>query len=125
VLDRSIGIALGGSAPSREATASAAPRIVDSPDFRLSRLDEGPLGLANPILVGDRIEISGRDGHRRSLEVTDIRELDSGFTHSENGASPRLLLVTCREVGGSGARVRFIVEAEELTPPVRRPERTL
>lgn len=116
VLDRSVEAALARLDP--EAPRSTpAPRneaLADSPHFRLSSLDDAlSLGLSKPIQVGDRIDIAGSSG-RRTLEVVDIREIGSSLTRIESTPSPRLLLVTSREVGtGTPRLVRFIIETEE------------
>jgi hypothetical protein len=71
--------------------------------------------FAQPLAVGDRITISGHDGHERRLEVMDLKSI---------GEQLRLMLVTCRvaDTGGKGATVRFIIEAEPrlpLPPPAK------
>lgn len=91
--------------------------LAESPNFWLSRLDdELPLGLSKPVQLGDRIEISGHHGNR-TLEVIDIREIGPNLTRVESKPGPRFLLVTTQEAGTSHPRfVRFIVEADELSP---------
>ncbi len=130
ILDRGVEAALAEAAPGQTTTAPARSRqqaLVDSPNFWLSRLDEGrPLGLSKSVQVGDRIDISGRTG-RRTLEVIDIREIGPSLTQVENAPGPRFLLVTTREAGPGHPRlVRFIIEADELSPVgIGEPHRTL
>lgn len=129
VLDRGVEAALAQSdrAQARSTPAPRAEALADSPHFWLSRLDdESPLGLSKPVQVGDRIEISGRNG-RRTLEVVDIREIGSSLTRIEGQAGPRLLLVSSREVGAGNPRlVRFIIETDEMPPVgIGEPQRTL
>ena len=88
---------------------------LDRRNLWLSRSEEAPLGLAGPVHPGDRIEISGHDGRRRVLEVTDVRAVD-GLVQVDHEAPP-LLMVSCREAGSSnGPIVRFVVEAERPEP---------
>lgn len=128
VLDRGVEAALSQITPERR-TSAPAPRqaLVDSPHFWLSRLeDDLPLGLSKQVQVGDRIEISGRDG-RRSLEVVDIRDISASLTKVESTPGPRFLLVSAREVGsGSPRLVRFIIEADPQPPVgIGEPQRSL
>ncbi len=132
ILGRSVEAALAQAPPPAQAP-DASPNIhrqqalADSPNFLLSRLDdELPLGLSKPVQVGDRIDISGRNG-RRTLEVVDIREIGPSLTKVENKPGPRFLLVTTRETGPGQPRfVRFIIEADELNPMgIGEPHRTL
>ncbi len=128
VLDRGVEAVLAQVAPAQQATAPASrPGLKDSPDFWLSRLDEElPLGLSKPVHVGDRIEISGRNG-RRTLEIVDIREIGPSLTRVESTPGPRFLLVSSRVVGSASPRlVRFIIEADELRPAgIGEPQHTL
>jgi hypothetical protein len=79
-----------------------------------------PFGLTRPVARGDRITISGRDGQARSLEITDVRPLD---TRAGGGASG-VLLVTCKVAGEPETAVRFIIESAApdaaLTPRLHR-----
>lgn len=129
VLDRGVEAAL---AQVRSAAKSLRPpagrqALAESPHFWLSRLEHDlPLGLSKPVQLGDRIDISGRNGHR-TLEVVDIREIGASLTRVESSPGPRFLLVSCREIGSGSARlVRFIIEADELAPAgIGEPQRTL
>ena len=132
VLDRGVEAALAQSqkdqAASRPTPSPHKEALADSPHFLLSRLDdELPLGLSKPVHLGDRIEISGRDGQRATLEVVDIREIGSSLTRIESTPGPRLLLVTSREIGTGNPRlVRFIIETDERpSPAIGEPQRTL
>lgn len=116
VLDRGVEAALAQIPPEQSVNAPASRQaLVDSPHFWLSRLDdELPLGLSKQVQVGDRIDISGRNGHR-SLEVVDIRDIGPSLTRVESTPAPRFLLVSAREVdSGSPRLIRFIVEADPL-----------
>lgn len=119
VLDRSVEAALAQIVPNQK-VSEPAPRqaLVDSPYFRLSRLDDDlPLGISKQVHIGDRIEISGRDGES-VLEVVDIRDISASLTTIDNSTGPRFLLVSAREVSSDSQRlVRFIIEAEP-PPPV-------
>jgi hypothetical protein len=72
---------------------------------------QSPMALAKPMVIGDRITITGTDGRERKLEVTDVKAIGTA-----GKASPvSLLLITCRVTeGGSqeSTHVRFIVEGE-------------
>lgn len=120
VLDRGVEAALARSdhAPAGPILAPRRESLADSPHFWLSRLDdEPPLGLSEPVQVGDRIDISGRRG-RLTLEVVGIREIGSSLTRIESEPGPHLLLVTSRETGTGNPRlVRFIIETDK-SPPV-------
>ena len=76
---------------------------------------QSPMALAKPMVIGDRITITGTDGRERKLEVTDVKAIGTA-----GKASPvSLLLVTCRVTEGGtqeSTHVRFIVEGE--TPKV-------
>ena len=131
VLDRGVEAALAQvaePAPEQKVRGSGSPQaLADSPHFLLSRLDdELPLGLSKPVQTGDRIAISGRNGHR-TLEVVDIREIGPSLTRVESTPGPRFLLVSCREVGATNPRlVRFIIEADALHPAgIGEPQHTL
>jgi hypothetical protein len=80
--------------------------------------------FAKPLVVGDRITISGRDGHERRLEVTDLKSIGD---HGPRGAQLRLMLVTCRvtDAGSEEATVRFIIEAEPHVPALQPPAKAL
>lgn len=85
---------------------------------------QGPMALAKPMVVGDRITITGSDGRERKLEVTDVKAIGVA-----GKASPvSLLLVTCRVTEGGAqdsAPVRFIVEGEMPKAPAAPVAKTL
>src|ERR1700730_10105957 len=78
-------------------TASAA--TTGDEGFWLTQAEvQSPAPFANPLAVGDRITIAGRDGRERRLEVVDLRAV--GATGSGTlAAHSRLLLVSCRVTG--------------------------
>lgn len=118
ILDRSIEAALARSPSLNGARRGpAAEPLADDPNFVLSHLDDFSLGSAQPVRVGDRIEISGGDHRRKTLEVIDVREIDLTPTRVVASTGPRLMMVSCREVGNSSGRlVRFIIEADAFGP---------
>jgi len=83
---------------------------------------ESPALFDKRLSVGDRITIAGRDGRERNLEVVDLRVIGESLIRTVAGAAPmRLLLVTCRIVGGESGQeakvpVRFIIEGEPSEP---------
>ncbi len=91
---------------------------------------ESPTPFARPLSIGDRITISGHDGHARQLEVVDLKAIGgSSARTTAQMAHPRLLLVTCRvagePAGQAAAPVRFIVEAEPAVPATPAPAKAL
>jgi hypothetical protein len=92
---------------------------------------ESSTPFAKPLLVGDRITISSRDGRARQLEVTSLKVLgaDASAQHGEASlGQPRLMLVVCRVVDGSGhdqQPVRFIIEGEPPQQPAPAPSKAL
>jgi hypothetical protein len=112
--------------------AAQARSAVGDEGFWLTRAEvESPAPFAKPLAVGDRITISAQDGRERQLEVIDLKTIGAGTATrvvSEAGHN-RLLLVTCRVLGGAGrqgdAPVRFIVEAEPVTTNVPTPAKAL
>jgi hypothetical protein len=85
---------------------------------------ESPFPFAKPLAVGDRITITGRDGHERRLEVMDLKAIGD---NPARGAQLRLMLVTCRvaETGSEETTVRFIIEAEPPAPSLQQPAKAL
>ena len=76
-----------------------------------------PALFVKPVAVGDRITISGNDGHDRKLEVVDVKAVG---TSPKDGDAISLLLVTARIANETAdkATVRFIVEGQMAkTPP--------
>jgi hypothetical protein len=115
-----------GSAPPFEVTGagdSQQTAQVGDEGYWLTRAEvESPAPFAKRLAIGDRITISGRDGHDRMLEVVDLKAIGEPLTKAVAGATPmRLLLVTCRVVDRSEreahAPVRFIIEGEPAEPP--------
>jgi hypothetical protein len=95
--------------------------------YWLTRADvESPTPFAKPLALGDRITISGSDGRAHQFEIVDLKAVGSTLPVAAAGqALPRLLVVTCRTVGGTGpqGQVRFIVEADAIDPgTVARPK---
>lgn len=127
VLDRSVERGLAHAHTQGKALAQAPGRLVDSPYFHLSSItdDEVSSGLLKPVAVGDRISISGSSGLSQTLEVIDIREVDAGLAPVEKATGPRLLLITSRDVKGTGSLVRFIIEADGVQSPASQAQRTL
>lgn len=77
---------------------------------------QSPAAFAKPMVIGDRITITGADGRERKLEVTDVKAI--GATGKASPVS--LLLVTCRVTEGGAPEsvpVRFIVEGEMPKAP--------
>jgi hypothetical protein len=135
LLSRGFGKALGGSSTDLSFDTGGrqdAPVQVGDEGYWLTRSDlESSAPFANPLLVGDKITISGRDGVERQLEVVDLRQIGGDQpTRTSNGPGVgRLLLVVCRvagtPVGDSGATVRFIVEAVPVEPAIPAPAKAL
>lgn len=129
ILDRGVEAALARFNETAEQRERPAPRqaLADSPGFWLSSLEDGdPIELSQPLRVGDRIDITGRNG-RKALEVVDIHQISPNLTKVEHASGPRYLLVTIREVGPANPRLmRIIVEADEpLAVGIGEPQRTL
>lgn len=112
LLDRGFDTALSEArkGDGSHATRSTLPRD----HLWLSRAEQAePLAFLGPVVVGDRITISGADGEARVLHVEEVREIVAP-TRLESGAEPRLLMVTCRIAGADQVKpVRFIVEADQ------------
>lgn len=125
VLDRSVENALARTQSPGKAIAQAPARLADSPNFHLSSSNGVSPGPSKQVALGDRINISGSSGLAQTLEVIDIRDVDAGLTRVDKTAGPRLLLVTCRDVKGTGSLVRFIIEADETQSPAGQAHRTL
>ena len=114
-LRRSFEAALAQERPEADAVVGQSTPL-DRAHLWLSRAEGHPLGFAGPMRVGDRIEISGRDGPRRRLEVVDVRAV-AVDGQSVEGHGPQLLMVSCRELGaGEKGLVRFVIEAEGVAP---------
>jgi hypothetical protein len=95
--------------------------------YWLTRADvESPTPFAKPLALGDRITISGSDGRAHQLEIVDLKAVGTTLPVAATGqALPRLLVVTCRTVGGAGpqGQMRFIIEADAVDPgTVARPK---
>jgi hypothetical protein len=134
LLNRGFGQALEASRPALSFDAAPAgsrsqATTVGDEGFWLTRADvESPAPFAKPLTVGDRITISGTDGHERQLEVVDLKAV-GGSARGSRGTAQRLLLVTCRVTNAAadqpGAPVRFIVEAEPAAPARPAPAKSL
>lgn len=136
LLSRGFGNALDASRPGlsfETATAKEKVQGIAAGDegYWLTRAEvESPTPFAKPLAIGDRISISGSDGHARQLEVVDLKAIGGNSARTGQMAHPRLLLVTCR-VAGEGvvgqpqAPVRFIVEAEPVAPATPAPAKAL
>ncbi len=92
--------------------------------YWLARADvESPAPFDKGLAVGDRITITGRDGRERNLEVVDLRVIGEPLIQTVAGVAPvRLLLVTCRIIGGGSeletkVPVRFIIEGDSAEAP--------
>jgi hypothetical protein len=119
IIRRSFEAALAGTPKGPDLAVSKGDSI-DHGNVWLSRTDSQPLGFTAPVKVGDRIEISGRGRQRRSLEVFDIRELQTGLAPVADTVQ-RLLVVSCREIDGKDEHVvRFVMEAEEAVPATQK-----
>lgn len=100
------------------ATRPAEIRVGDE-GYWLTRAEvQSPAPFAKPMVVGDRITITGVDGRERKLEVIGVKAVGA----SANSTTASLLLVTCRvteEGGQETAPVRFIIEGElpKKAPP--------
>ena len=82
---------------------------------------EGQAWFGRHLAVGNRITISGGDGHPRTLEVVEIASMGGPLLKvAEDGAPVRLTRVTARVVGateaGPGELVRFYVEVDKPKP---------
>jgi hypothetical protein len=84
---------------------------------------QSPAPFANPLAVGDRITIAGRDGRERRLEVVNLKAV-GGNASGALGPHGRLLLVSCRVTGQaaepSETTVRFLIEAAGEQPAPQR-----
>ena len=92
-------------------TVPAIDRSAGDEGYWLTRAEmQNPAVVGKPMVVGDRITITGPDGHERKLEVTDVKAI--GTASRANAVS--LLLVTCRvtQDGAEAALVRFIMEGQ-------------
>jgi hypothetical protein len=86
----------------------------------LSRSEDQPLDMGGLMRVGTRIDIKDGQGHTRTLEVADVREIELEMASAADHTS-RLLMVTCREVGvSSKGVVRFLMDSSGLEGPVHR-----
>jgi hypothetical protein len=122
---RGFGKALEGSHPGLTFEVTAPTGQTDGDEgYWLTRAQmESATPFAKLLAVGDRITIAGADGRQRQLEVSDLKAI----APTRAGAA-RLLLVTCRIVGGTereAGPVRFVVEAEAAEPAVAVPPKTL
>ena len=150
LLSRGFGNALDASRPglSLETTVGRPSTQVGDEGYWLTRAEvESPTPFAKPLAVGDRITIAGREGRERQLEVVDLKALGghqarpgqlevADFkavgghqTRATPAINPRLVLVTCRVIGETAERaeppVRFIIEAEPVTPVAPTPAKAL
>ena len=136
LLSRGFGNALDASRPGLSfeiATPKEKAQGVTAGDegYWLTRAEvESPTPFAKPLAIGDRISISGSDGHARQLEVVDLKAIGGNSARTGQMAHPRLLLVTCRVagepvVGQPQTPVRFIVEAEPPAPVAPAPAKAL
>ena len=128
---RGFGRALEGAKPTlsfQPAIKGKQPQTVSGDEgYWLTRADvESPTPFAKPLALGDRITISGADGHTHQLEIVDLKAVGTTLPVAATGQTlPRLLIVTCRSVGETGTQgqVRFIVEADAVVPgTVARPK---
>ncbi len=135
LLSRGFGNALDASRPSlsfdtvasKETTAGNA---AGDEGYWLTRAEvESPAPFAKPLAIGDRISISGHDGHNRQLEVVDLKAIGGNLVRTDQAVHPHLLLVTCRvageAAGPASAPVRFIVEAQPTPAPALAPAKAL
>jgi hypothetical protein len=129
MVNHGFAIAFGGQAPlgSSSSTKVQGVEQVGDEGYWLTRAEvESPAPFDKRLSVGDRITITGRDGRERNLEVVDLRVIGEPLIQTvAGGTSTRLLLVTCRIVGGGSEQdakvpVRFIIEGD---PPVSAPPR--
>jgi hypothetical protein len=128
---RGFGKALEGAKPTlsfQPATKGGRTQAVAGDEgYWLTRADvESPTPFAKPLALGDRITISGGDGRAQQLEIVDLKAIGTTLPVATGSqALPRLLIVTCRSVGDTGAQgqIRFIVEADAVDPgTVARPK---
>lgn len=74
-------------------------------------------GLAR---TGDRMSITVEGGRKLELEVVAVSDITANIIHVDtHAAAPRLVMLTCREIGDAGRVgriVRFIVEADDASP---------
>src|SRR5215510_2871830 len=83
---------------------------------------ESPALFDKPLAVGDRITISSRDGHTRTLDVVDLKAFVGAplLKVAADSAPVHLVRVTARVVGAAeGSRdalARFFIEVEQPKP---------
>jgi len=124
MIDRSFqqAFAIAGDAtvPVPAVAAAQAPNPLNgSEGFWLSRHEQPNVNLPGQgaIKVGDRITMAVEAGRPAHLEVVSIAEPPVGFSTVNTASSPRLVIVTCREISNghkAGKTIRFIVEGDEL-----------
>lgn len=116
-LARTYGAALSAAAPEWPATRRG--------DVWLSNTGEGRALLRRPLVVGDRVTISGPGGQPDVYEVIGLHEIGGD---SVDMPGLRLQVVTGRQessVGGESVRMLFAVEGSATAPVAPKPAKHL
>lgn len=123
-LDRALEAQQAAAQPFQLATAAGSTENAEVGDegYWLTRSSlEGLASFDRHLAVGHRITIAGGEGPARTLEVVEITPLGAPLLKvAESGAHVRLVRVTARVVGATGAGreepVRFYVELDMPKP---------